>query len=240
MNLYKLLNANGRSCNGGLDQWSLPEDGKPGAWMPSIVDPKLCSRGYHGVPIEYVLDWEGDTLWEMEVRGKKDESPEKTTAEQARLVRQVPEWNDKNLRLFACDCAEHVLPIYLDSSPEDGGMALMLAIHIIREYAHGRADEQDLEAAWAAAEVAAGAAARATAWRAAEVAAEAAAEAAARAAAGAARAAGAAARAAVRAAARAAVRAAAAGAAWAAGAAGAEEKEWQINRLCEYLQIENG
>jgi len=180
--LYKLLSADGRACNGGLDQWSLPQRGKPGKWMPSIKNPKLCSRGYHGVPIEYVLDWKGDTLWEMEVRGAADVSPEKTAAESARLIRRIPGWNDKNLRLFACDCAEHVLPIYLDSSPENDGMALMLAIHVAREYAHGRGDAQDVDAA------------RSAAW-------------------------------------------AARSAAW---TAQAEEKEWQINRLCEYLQTKKG
>ena len=181
--LYKLLSADGRACNSGTAWWSLPADGKPGEWMPSISDPKLCSRGYHGVSIEYVLNWRGgDTLWEMEVRGAADVSPEKTAAESARLIRRIPGWNDKNLRLFACDCAEHVLPIYLDSSPENDGMALMLAIHVAREYAHGRGDAQDVDAA------------RSAAW-------------------------------------------AARSAAW---TAQAEEKEWQINRLCEYLQTKKG
>ena len=225
MKLYKLLGENGEACNGGSGIWSLPHDDDPGEWMPAIPNPELCCRGYHGVPAAHLLDWSGDSLYEMETKGPVDVSPEKTAAARARLIRHIPEWNDKNLRLFAADCAEHVLHIYLKTNPADGGTAAMWAIDCARRYARGETDEAEQDAAWAAA----WAAARAAAWAAAGAAAWDAAWAAARAAAGAA--AGAAARAAARAAAGDAARAAAG------AAAGDAERDWQTNRLCEYLNI---
>ncbi len=105
-----------------------------------------------------------------------------------------PEY-DKEVRLFAADCAESVLYIFEESYPED--KRPRLAIEAARAFANGEIDASALEAA-------AGAAAWAAVW-----------------AAGAARAAAWAARAAAGAA-RAAAGAAAWAAVWAAGAAGAD------------------
>jgi hypothetical protein len=122
--------------------------------------------------------------------------------------------SEKNLRLFACDCAERVLRRERRAGREPDKRSWR-AIAVAREFARGRATKNELAAAWAAA------------WAAARAAAEAAAEAAARAAARAA------AWAAAEAAAWAAVRAAAWAAAWA--AAEAAEKKWQIRQLRKYL-----
>ena len=111
---------------------------------------------------------------------------------------------DKEIRLFAADCADMVLPIYKKEYPDDDRPRK--AIQAARDYANGLISTKELAAAraaaWAAAEAAAAAAgaAEAAAWAAAWAAEEAAARAA---------------RAAARAAAEAAARAARA-AAWAA------------------------
>ena len=87
---------------------------------------------------------------------------------------------DKIARLFACDCAESVLPIFESEKPDDPRPRK--AIQTARDYAVGLATQEQLAAAWAAAQDAA----RAAAWAAAQDAARDAAGAAARAAAGAA------------------------------------------------------
>jgi hypothetical protein len=92
---------------------------------------------------------------------------------------------DKEIRLFAADCAEMVLPIYEKDYPDD--KRPRLAIQAARDYANGLITMEEWAAAraaaWAAARdaagAAAGAAARAAAWAAARDAAGAAARAAA-------------------------------------------------------------
>ena len=121
--------------------------------------------------------------------------------------------SEQNLRLFACDCAERVLPIFEKEYPEDNRPRK--AIETARLFANGEATQKEMAAAWDAARDAAWAAAwdaamdaaRAVAWDAA------------------------------RAAARAAAWAAARDAAWAAArdAAMDAEQKWQINKLSEYL-----
>ena len=143
----------------------------------------------------------------------------------------------KIARLFACDCAERVLPIFEKSSP--GDMRPRQAIETSRRFANGLATQAELEAARAAAWAAAWDAADAAAWDAADAARAAAWDAAWDAADAAWVAAWAANSAAARAAADAA-RAAARDAAWAANsaaysAANNTEREWQAERLKQYL-----
>jgi hypothetical protein len=128
--------------------------------------------------------------------------------------------NKKDRRLFACDCAEHVLPIYEKYYPDDSRPRE--AIETMRRYARGEATKEELEIANNAAYAAANAVADDAddAWAAANSAADAAANNAASAAANAAWAAADAADAAD-AAARAAARDA--------------EREWQLERVKCYL-----
>ena len=170
------------------------------------------------IPLTRILDINGlgDTLWALD---------------------KVVAGGDKILLLWACDCADRVLPIYEMHYPND--LRVRQCIITTRAFANGTATLEDLaaagDAAWDAARATAGDAAGDAAW------------AAARAAARAARAAARAARAAARAARDAAWAAAgdAARAAWAAGAAAgadvwaawdAAEEQWQIGRLREYLE----
>jgi hypothetical protein len=136
---------------------------------------------------------------------------------------------DKILRFFACDCAEHVLPIWEKQYPND--QRVKRCILVARRFALGAVTQNDLaaarDAAWAAAREARAAwAARDTAAAAAVAAAWAAAREA---------------RAASWAAAWAAswvARDAASTSAWAArDAAWAAEEQWQIERLKTYLVV---
>jgi len=69
--LFKVLDAEGRSCNGGNLQWSLPTqnaDGTwiPGDWMPEVTgDLVPCSNGYHVAQDGQVLEWFGPRLFEI-------------------------------------------------------------------------------------------------------------------------------------------------------------------------------
>jgi len=77
---------------------------------------------------------------------------------------RVLEGMDKEIRLFAIDCAEMVLPIYEKEYPDD--KRPRLAINAARNYANGLITLEELTAAWAA-WAAAWSAARTAAWSAA-------------------------------------------------------------------------
>ena len=106
------------------------------------------------IPLTIVLEHNGwdDTLWALCCV-----LPEEAVA------------RDKLARLFACDCAERVLPLFEKEYPDNQGPRQ--AIEVARLFAEGKATTQELEAAWAAARDAraaawdaAWAAARAAAW----------------------------------------------------------------------------
>ena len=168
--LYKILDQVDGSFNGGTGTWHLPKNGDPGAWMPEIEgDLEPCVRGYHLCSFDNLLEWAGPTLYEAEYEGEIISCDNKVVVRKARLVRRIETWNDKNLRLFAAECAEHVLWIY--EKPGGTSDAPKNAILVAREFAHGRASKEELAAAraaaWAAARDAAWDAARAAAWAAA-------------------------------------------------------------------------
>ena len=222
------------------------EDGRPGKWLtvPGTLDP--CYRGLHYTSPQYAPRWLHAACWLVEDGAAETRlfHEDKWVTRRLRLVRRLDTWNERTARLFACDCAEHVLPVFERRYPKDHRPHE--AIAVARRYANGHATGEELiaagvaawdaawDAAWAAAGDAAWAAARDAAWAAAGDAAWAAAGDAAWDAAWAA--AGAAARDAAWAAAGDAAWAAAGDAAWA--AAGAAERAWQAERLLAYLNGE--
>jgi len=164
---YKVLGKDGRSCHGGSAQWSLPTDDGPGEWMPEIVDIKPCASGYHVCTMEQLLAWLGPAIYEVECGGEHAACDDKHVFGRARLLRRLDAWNERTARLFACDCAEHVLHIYESQVPGDARPRR--AIEVARLYADGRATNNEIaaaraaawDAAWSAARDAARAAARA-------------------------------------------------------------------------------
>ena len=236
--LYKVLSVYGYPLHGGSGAWHLPK-GRPGKWMPEIADPLVCERGYHLVEAYAIPEWLTDdcAIWEAEGRGASDaDATGKTAFAQARLLRRVY-LSERDQRLFAADCAEHVLGAFEAVRPDDDRPRR--AIAAARACARGQIGWDELvaaqTAAWAAAWVAAQAAARAAARAGAQTAAWAAARAAARAAAWAAMrtATRAATRAGARAATRAGARTAKQTAEWV--AAWVAERAWQGERLRAYL-----
>ena len=204
--LFKVLNEDGSACHGGHGTWHLPESDRPGDWMP-IIEGELipCKNGYHLCREQDLVHWLGEAIFEVEYRGEQVDSGDKIVVREARLLRRCENWNERTARLFACDCAEHVLHIFEQQYP--GHNQPRHAIETSRKYAGGNATKAELAAAGAAARTAAGAGPR--------------------------DAAGAAAGAAARAAARAAPRAAAG--AGAAARDAAAEREWQTSQLMQLL-----
>ena len=140
-------------------------------WTPSEI-PVICRSGWHACYEKDVLNHcpgPGPSLYEVEVRGKVVEGDDKISAESMRIKWHIGTATEQNLRLFAADCAEDVLPIFYKVSPNDHRPAE--AIRVARLYANGEASDAQRRtarvAAWAAARAAAGDAAWAAAWAAA-------------------------------------------------------------------------
>jgi len=232
---YKYLDEDGQSCHGGHCQWSLPtqnEDGtwKPGDWMPAIQGKlMLCENGYHLCEASDLPEWFASVLYVAEGRGDSVRGENKVIFRESRLLRPVETYTDRTQRLFACDCAEHVLRHFEEKYPADPRPRE--AIAVARRYANGDASDDELAAAnvsaWAAARITSKTTtdtARAAVWAAADTTADIPAEAAKTAA-----------NDAIRAAAWAAVKTTW-DAAW--DAARATERQWQITRLLGLLEIE--
>ena len=144
--LYKALNLDGTPCHGGTGRWHLPPAGRPGTWMPAIQGELIpCRRGYHLCRPEHLSQWLGPAIYEAEADGEVQEKPDKVVARQARLLRRVETWNSRTQRLFAADCAEHVLHLWEARYPSD--MRPRHTIAVARRYARGEATVDELHAA---------------------------------------------------------------------------------------------
>ena len=136
-------------------------------WTPSEI-PVICRSGWHACYEKDVLSHcpgPGASLYEVEVRGKVVEGDDKISAESMRIKWYIGTATEQNLRLFAADCAEDVLPIFYEVSPNDHRPAE--AIRVARLFANGEASEAERAAARDAAgdaTWAAGDAARDAAW----------------------------------------------------------------------------
>jgi hypothetical protein len=160
MKYYKVLDKNGYSCHGGEAEWSLPTrnaDGTwtPGEWMPEVEgELEPCRNGYHVVTLEQLPDWLGERIFEVEPGDEIVHEDDKSVTRTCRLTRECTGWNERTARLFACDCAERVLYLFEARYPDDGRPRK--AIEIARRYAEGKATVGELntarDAAWAAAE----------------------------------------------------------------------------------------
>lgn len=139
---YKFLNHDLTPCNGGsgvyppLGEWTVPVSGE---LIP-------CKSGYHVVDSRHLLTWAGDTLHEVEVDGEIiPHGGDKYVVRRLRRTRTIHTWNERNLRLFAADCAERVLHLYEDQYP--GDPRPREAISAARSYANGRIIPEQLAAA---------------------------------------------------------------------------------------------
>jgi hypothetical protein len=227
--LFKVLDTDGMPYHGG----------RGGAY---VVGKKLavrgpleaCRNGIHVCTERQLVQWLGPAIYPViDASEERIDAGDKTVVRWVVLGDPFVTWNERTMRLFACDCAERVLPIFEKKYQNDPRPRN--AIVTTRRLANGDGTKEEwaaVDAAWAAAWDA-----WATAWDAAGAAAGAARNAAGAAAGAARNAAWAAAGAA-----RDAAWAAAGDAAWAAAgdgdgdAAWAAEQAWQTDRLLRYLR----
>ena len=152
--LYKVTGANGSACHGGTGTW------RPNRWRSVNGELIACQRGLHLVSRNQLIGWLGPVIWEAEYDGERLDAPDKIVVRRARLIRRLDTWNDRTARLFAADCAEHVLPIFERAYPTDDRPRK--AIEAARAYARGEISAAARDAAggaaWAAAGAVAGAA----------------------------------------------------------------------------------
>ena len=139
-----------------------------GEWTPKET-PVLCESGWHGMRerdvLEHLPGILGAQLWVVETKGTIVHGDDKFAASQMRLVEHIGTTDERNLRLFAADCAEDVLGLFEPEYPNDSRPRT--AIEVARRFANGEATQEELAAARAAARDAARDAARAAAWAAA-------------------------------------------------------------------------
>lgn len=98
--LFKVLNRNNDSCDGGSYHWS------QGKWTSKVENPLCCSRGYHLAPATGVKDWNGGEIWLAEGKGKFDFSEsfnDKYSFSQARIMKKLVSANDDENILMSLD-----------------------------------------------------------------------------------------------------------------------------------------
>ena len=208
MKYYKTTKQN---RNGTHTSFQYPEIGE---WTAPVKgNLEACENGYHFCTIEQLPIWVNAEIYEIEVDEEILECNDKCVARSIRLVKKL-NWNEKTQRLFAADCAEHVLHVFEEKYPDDDRPRK--AIEAARKFAYGKIRKKELSDAWAAACVAACGAACYAVYYSAHAAADAA---------------------------HGAIYYAAADAAWAAATTKNKEAErkWQAERLAYYLyEFENG
>jgi len=151
MTLYKVLNEDGSCQNGGSGSWTL------GEWKEVEGELVLCENGLHLCDgEEQLLEWLGPAIYEAEYEGERLDGNDKAVVRRARIIRKLDTWNERTVRLFACDCAERVLHLYEEKYSDD--KRPRHAIEIARRYVNGEVSRDELYAAWAAARAAARAA----------------------------------------------------------------------------------
>ncbi len=175
MQLYKVTKVDGSSMHGGHGRWTV------GRWRRVKGPLVACRHGLHLATIAQLPLYLGPVIWRAETDGELIDAGDKWVARRARITSRVEAWDERTARLYACDCVEHVLPIFERAYPDDPRPRE--AIATARRYAVGEATQQELiaaaeaaqsagihaawmltDAAWAAARAAARAAAWDAAW----------------------------------------------------------------------------
>ena len=158
MKLYKVLGKNGNAVNGGHGRWHLPKKKKDGTWIPGKWMPEIkgelipCENGYHLCRKKDLIGWLNETIYEAEYSGERLTYVDKVVVRRVRLLRKYENWNEKTARLFAADCAEHILFLFEEKYPGDDRPQRAIAA------ARLFANKKITRVKWAAARAAAGAA----------------------------------------------------------------------------------
>ena len=146
---YKVLCRDGSCYHGGSGRWRV------GRWQEVKGELVPCQRGLHVLTQDQLINWLGPAIHPVEVHpdARIDTSqPDKTVVSKARLGPALTTWTERTQRLFAADCAEHVLPLFERQHPNDDRPRR--AIEAASALARGELDAEAARAAAAAAHAA--------------------------------------------------------------------------------------
>jgi len=143
---YKVLNPD-RGTIYGRGQWPMP-----GEWLEAEGELIPCENGLHLCRKNDLIHWLGPEIWTAEYKGERVDSDNKIVVRKSRLIKKLDTWNERTQRLFACDCAEHVLHLFESQYPED--KRLRKCIEVSRLFAEGKATKEELRRAGDAARAA--------------------------------------------------------------------------------------
>lgn len=163
MRYYKFLTEHN---TGGYSDFVYPvkPDGST-KWLTCDGPLRMCDNGFHLAPENnlvpfiqsqlFLAEYTGDILEDW---GEILDDDEKICCRKIRLIRKIESWDEKAQRLFAADCAEHVLHIFEAEFPNDKRPRETIAA--VRAYARGEITSAEL---WVAARATAARAAAARA-----------------------------------------------------------------------------
>ncbi len=149
---YHFLQADMTAGSGDEKPWEIGEK----RTIEDVKSIKICEYGYHSSPTLWdCLSYASGPmacLVEISKPIDTDETKDRRKAVSAsrKLIKVVNV--DRELRLFACDCAERMLHIYERNNPSK---APRQAIEVARRFADGKATKEELAAAYDAANAAA-------------------------------------------------------------------------------------
>lgn len=133
----------------GEGAWSLPVKNADGSWTPGEsrdVEGELipCEHAIHACKEHDTPRWVAAELYAIEFADEPTVHDDtKVYGRKARLLYRYEAWNERTMRLFAVDCAEHVLHIFEEKYPDD--TRPRKAIEAARAYLAGEIDETELE-----------------------------------------------------------------------------------------------
>lgn len=123
---------------------------RPGTWrgVPAAL---IRERGLVVMTLEQLVCEVGPTLWRAETEGDLLDAGLVMLASQARVTTRIETWDERTARLFAADCAEHVLPVFERRHPGERRVRDWIAL--ARRAADGLASPSEVGAgrreAWA-------------------------------------------------------------------------------------------
>ena len=154
MKFFKTLNQNGMDDNGVW--WSLPvrksdDTWVAGDWMTPVEGELemvgMEDHGYRVYDVDDIVFELAPRVFEVEVRDEIVDHPiHGYLVRTCRLTRELESWNEPTARLFACDNAEKVLPIYEKAHPGDDRPRK--AIEAARNFARAQANSSNLPSAF--------------------------------------------------------------------------------------------
>lgn len=143
----KFLDADGRGPYSGF-KWPI------GKWVKTEGRLEMCRNGIHVTTLDCATKWIHARCHPVQIRGGRLGDNHKLCVRSARLGPVFETWNDRTARLFAADCAEHVLYIFERHQPSD--TRPRDAIEVARKFANGEVAPASVRVAWTAARNAAG------------------------------------------------------------------------------------